>query len=739
MLEKAKSAYVFRLFRLEEGNGLVDLGVKLRITKVEEGEKVSITYTLIFKVRRWLGFFGQGLEAGMKAAEEVGGRLPVEDCFPYMLGWVASDVAIRRKGNKRVLQMSTSHLWQLAETKALFDWSRVIGLRMTLTLEGPKLQVVVEAPLEKLDEAIRKSAEGGWLHMLGTKEGLEDLMHVKSWDSLKQWVADHWGIAVDAAVRRLGEGVRGELEALRNKLNDDKVAREAIAPALLLIQAERLGVNETTLKHFAAVVSGAIDGDGHVSAAMKKVELTSGEHAVALLWAATLVAHGIKAEVRKTGNDGNALNVAASGGGAARLAGLYFLYGPPLLEGDDRLKNHKLSEALKLGAGGLDVSWEGLRRTDKGRVAADLIISGDGAAVKYNVYLSENTIELKFQSKDRGRVELVARLLRLASVRAEVKKEGGRDRWYVEVATDMLAAGRVELRKALAEIVREAVARGWVDANKAEGWLEKLERGRVLEEGWPMYLVRLSGGGALEVRFGSTDLDSIERETQRLRELGLEEGKHFTVNMPEGGKAGHVYILKEGLKRAAWLSVYGSEDQRKLAAKFVEYILQRAKEEGEEVYEKVKEIVEEGKARCSLTLKGFEKEVEVDGRRHKVKVIDGEAVEEDRDGRKLLRIKITAEVDGVTREYKITYGRHRIDAAEGFAFASDNAPGGRRADAERFSALIKALTGREPRVYRMKDGRIRIKCGRRHLDGFARYAELADAIEKWLEETGRRA
>ena len=24
-------------------------------------------------------------------------------------------------------------------------------------------------------------------------------------------------------------------------------------------------------------------------------------------------------------------------------------------------------------------------------------------------------------------------------------------------------------------------------------------------------------------------------------------------------------------------------------------------------------------------------------------------------------------------------------------------------------------------------------CGREHLDGFARYAELADDIEKWLE------
>jgi hypothetical protein len=160
-------------------------------------------------------------------------------------------------------------------------------------------------------------------------------------------------------------------------------------------------------------------------------------------------------------------------------------------------------------------------------------------------------------------------------------------------------------------------------------------------------------------------------------------------------------------------------------------------------------VVEEGKAWGSLTLKGFEKEVEVDGRRHKVKVRGGEAVEEDRGGRKLLRIRITAEVgrvegehtivDRVVREYTITFGRYgRNNAAVGFATARADAPGGREADAERFSALVKALTGREPGVYRMKNGKIIIKCYREHLDGFMRFAELADAIEKWLEETSRR-
>ncbi len=136
-------------------------------------------------------------------------------------------------------------------------------------------------------------------------------------------------------------------------------------------------------------------------------------------------------------------------------------------------------------------------------------------------------------------------------------------------------------------------------------------------------------------------------------------------------------------------------------------------------------------SRVPLKLKGFEGRVEVNGEKYKVKVIDGGAVEEDRDGRKLLRIRITAEVDGVVREYEITFSRHRADnKAVGYAMARTDAPGGREADAERLAAVIKALTGRAPRMRRMKDGTIVIVCYREHLDGFARFAELAEAIEK---------
>jgi hypothetical protein len=76
-------------------------------------------------------------------------------------------------------------------------------------------------------------------------------------------------------------------------------------------------------------------------------------------------------------------------------------------------------------------------------------------------------------------------------------------------------------------------------------------------------------------------------------------------------------------------------------------------------------------------------EVEVNGEKYKVKDRDGEAVEEDRSGRKLLRIRITAEVgraegehtiaDRVVREYTITYSRRTDNAAVGRAYATADA------------------------------------------------------------------
>jgi hypothetical protein len=607
-------------------------------------------------------------------------------------------------------------------------WREERSKKLAKAVEALSGGRIADEYAERLAELIISYAES---HTERTKKRIEDLA-----GRVGVSREEVWGVV---------ELVLSDMYCLARDCARDEVVRKFVAPALELVMLDKALRGEFSREEavllFGEMYTTALAGDGTVGANIVMLtvggELGGGAallRLAALLLLNQLLSDKLKFGIRTYVARDRYYYIAATGEDAARFKRLLAVSAPSAGGG---YLSPKFEEFVKEAR--VEVRPGNIRLTKKGRVATDLTISEAGIAVKYNVYLRDE-IELKSISTDRSRAELAARLLKLAGVSAEVRKEGGRDVWYVYAYTDKLVAGREELRKAIIEIVETALARGWVDEKKAERRLDKLERRRMLREGWPKYLVKLKDG-ALMVRFGSTNPDSIEREAQRLREVGLVESRHFTVKMPEEGRYGYVSILKEGLGHAAWLSVHGSDKQRRLAAEFVEYVLRRAREEGKEVYEKAVEIVEEGRARGSLRLEGFEGVVEVGGREHVVKVIDGGAeLEESWSGKKLMRIKITAEVDGVRREYTITYGRYgRNNAAVSYATARADAPGGREADAERFSALIKALTGREPRIRRRSDGTIELVCDREHLEGFKRYAELADAIEKWLEETGRRA
>jgi PaRep2b protein. len=553
-----------------------------------------------------------------------------------------------------------------------------------------------------------------------------------------------------SVVERVLSGEDPYVYCLVRDCTDDRIVRKFVAPALELIMLDKALNNkfdrEEARLRFGEMCATAVAGDGTVG--RRLVELAVGGElggGAALLRLATLHLHNqllpdeLKFNVWIYVKRGRYYYIAAYGEDATRFMRLLAVSAPSA--GGEYL-SEKFDEFMKEAR--VEVQVDNIRLTEGGNVAAALIISEAGVAVKYNVYL-RNMVELRFQSADRYRVELAARLLKLAGVNAEVKKREDSDVWYVYVYTDSLAAGRKEFRDAIVKIVEAARDNDWIDAEKAERWLEKLKKGLTLIEGWPKYEVGLAKG-ALMIRFSSTNPDSIERERQRLKKMGLVEGKHFTVKMPEEGRDGYVSVLKEGLAYAARLSVRGKGERQRMAAKFVNYILQRAEWEGDDVHEKVREIIKEGKAWGSPSLEGFVKEVEVNGRRYVVKVLGGGAeFGKGRGGKKLLRLKITAEVgrvegehivDRVVSEYTITYGKYEDDnKTRGFAYASANVPGGREADAERLSALVKALTGKEPWIQRMKDGRIMMACGREHLDGFRRYAELADAIENWLERS----
>jgi hypothetical protein len=693
----------------------------------------------ILRESRWLeSLLGRRVESWQELVDAINWSRVlkrVEELADELKSWIGPEKMddAEREGLVRRMLGELALFVHFAEARRGMDdeWREERAKRLAKAVETLSGGRIAGEYAERLARAIIYYAEGYKKYAEGLIESLAEKAGVSR--------EEVWGVV---------DFVLSDMYCLAKDCARDAVVRKFVAPALELIMLDKAlrgeFDREMALLIFGEMYATAVAGDGTVGA--NEVILAVGGElggGAVLLRLATLhmlnqlLPDELRFNARAYVGEG-VYNITAYGEDAARFNRILAVTAPSAGGGYLSPKFNKFVKETQV-----EVQLDNIRLTNNG-VTADLTISEGNTKIKYNIYLSDDAIRLQFQSTDRSRVELAARLLRLAGVTAEVRKVSNRDMWYVKATTDELAAGHEKLRDALAEIVKAAVEKGRVDAGKAEGWLKKLEEGRILKEGWPKYHVGLARSGALDVRYRSPSLDSIEREAQRLEKMGLKRGVHFSVKMPEEGRYGYVSVLKEGLAYAAWLSENGKdEDQRSLAADFVKIILQRAEGAGEDVREKAEEIVKKGKAWGSLELEGFKKEVEVNGRTYVVKVISGEAVEEDRGGRKLLRIKIKAEVgrvegehtivDRVVREYTITFSRREPrNATLGRAY-----PGGRMADAERLAALIKALTGREPRIIERGDGQIVLECYREHLNGFARYAELAEAIRRWQEETSR--
>jgi hypothetical protein len=549
----------------------------------------------ILKESRWLeSLLGRTVNNWRELVDAIDWRRVlerVEELADELKPWIGPESAddAEREGLAKRMLGELALLAHFAEARRGMDdsrWREERAKKLTKAVEalsGGRIAGEYAERLAKLIILYAESRRGEVKeHIDGLANELIDVSREEVWGVVDFVLSDMYCLARDCA--------------------RDEVARKFVEPALELVmldKALRGGFDtEKALLYFGEMYATAAAGDGTVGP--REVRLTVGGElggGAALLRLATLhmlnqlLSDELKFNARIYVGEGRYYHIDAYGRDAARFKRLLAVAAPSA--GGEYL-SEKFEEFVE--AARLDV-WLGNVRLTKSGVAADLTLSEAGAAVKYNVYLHDKAIELEFHSTDRGRVELAARLLRHAGVSAEVRKEGGRDAWYVVATTNKLAAGHERLRKALAEIVRKAVEKGWVDADKAERWLEKLEEGLTLEEGWPRYYVGLDRS-ALVVKFGSPRRDSIQQEAQRLENMGLEVGKHFTVKMPESGNKGYVRILREGLVHAAWLSVYGKDErQRRLAAKFVEYILRRAWEEGEDVYRKAEEIVKEGKAR----------------------------------------------------------------------------------------------------------------------------------------------
>jgi hypothetical protein len=728
-------------------------GIKLAVTAYWPRERED----QILRESKWLeSLLGRRVESWRELVDAIEWSRVlemVEKLTGELKSWIGPEKMddVEREGLVSRMLGELALLVHFAEARRGMDdgrWREERAKRLARVVEALSGGRIAGEYAERLARAIIRYAEGY------KKEAKEDIDRLAEElvGALKEDVnsvkGEVWGVV---------EFILSDMYCLARDCANDRVIRKFVAPALELIMLEKAlrgeFSKEKALLIFGEMYATAIAGDGTVGP--WEIGLTVGGElggGAALLRLATLhlldqlLPDDLKFNIRTRVKEGKYYRISATGKNAARLKRLLAVTAPSA--GGEYLsdKFNEFVEEVKV-----EVRVDNIREIKKGRVAtdlretkrrvaADLIISVGGAAVKYNVYLDEDTIKLQFKSSDRSRVELAARLLRRAGVNAEVRKEGGRE-WCTYAYTDKLAAGSRELRDAVRKVVEEALKKGWVDEEKARRWLEKLEKG--LKEEWPEFEIRLTRSNSLMVRFTSTDHDSIAQVEQKLREMGLRKGAHFTVKAPEG-RRGYISILVEGLACAAWLSERGYGDQRDLATSFISHILDRGKQKGGNVYEKVRRIVERGKSWGSLSLTDVRgAEVEVGGRKYVVTVIDGGAEIEGN----LLGIWIKAKVecvegcveggdkivDGVEGKYMITYSRRsRDNAAVGHTYARADAPGGRQEDAKRIAALVKALTGEEPKVYPMKYGRLKIVCDSAHLENFRRYKELVGAIVEWL-------
>jgi len=85
--------------------------------------------------------------------------------------------------------------------------------------------------------------------------------------------------------------------------------------------------------------------------------------------------------------------------------------------------------------------------------------------------------------------------------------------WNIFASLRRLAGADRTLKEAVIEAVKAAAERGWIDAKKAQRWVAKIER------------VRTYVGERLAIY--SKHPEVLEREAQRLREMGLVEGRQL--------------------------------------------------------------------------------------------------------------------------------------------------------------------------------------------------------------------
>jgi hypothetical protein len=216
------------------------------------------------------------------------------------------------------------------------------------------------------------------------------------------------------------------------------------------------------------------------------------------------------------------------------------------------------------------------------------------------------------------------------------------------------------------------------------------------EWGEVRFSVKLRKDGAVEVVYEPSDPESFSKAVEFLRGLGMRdvcEGDwcvvHFTAREPGVGEEGFVRITADGLRYIGWLALHGDERARWLK----EALLKEAEAKGEEVRRRLEQYFREGEQWGAIK-PPIEKEVEVEGRRLKIRVEEVEAWREEGKTREHLVVRVKARVfeEGrevaLEKEARFSKSGNRI---YGYVIIHAGAEGGREADYARTVAVLKAL------------------------------------------------
>jgi hypothetical protein len=369
-----------------------------------------------------------------------------------------------------------------------------------------------------------------------------------------------------------------------------------------------------------------------------------------------------------------------------------------LASGSDeiRIKYSRALEAVGVEAHIKNFTAEG------GRPRARLVVRLGGEEAEYSIRLDkDNAVVLYFSTANRKEAERRAAVLRAVGVRAEVKKTYHkslkRDVWQMAVTTNALAADPVHeaVRRAVAEFLEKCREAGAVGEDTYRRLAAKIERG-VPEWGDIRFSLWLKKDGAVEVVYEPSDPESFSKAVELLRGLDMRdtcEGGwcivHFTAKEPRGGKRGFVRITADGLRYIGWLALHGDERAQRLK----EMLLKEAEAKGEGVRQRLEEYYREGEMWGSVR-PPIEKEVELDGRRVRVRVEAVEAWREQGKTKEHLVVKVRARVEEERRETTVEKEARFFKTSgkiNGYVNIHADAGGGPEADYIRTAAVLKTL------------------------------------------------